>query len=48
VGNWPAAATGEPWYVVVAAGDLDGDGELHYFASASFTGQIFESDDGHE
>lgn len=40
VGNWPSAATGQPWYVVMAAGDLDGNGEHEYFASASFTGEI--------
>lgn len=46
VANWPAAATGTPWYVVSAIGDLDGDGTLSAYASASFTGQIFIDSEG--
>jgi type IV pilus assembly protein PilA len=41
VANWPTAARGEPWYVVQAAGDQDGDGVRSIYVSASFAGQIF-------
>jgi type IV pilus assembly protein PilA len=40
IGGWPSAATGQQWYVVNAKGDLDGDGTLSSYASASFTGLI--------
>ncbi len=40
VANWPTAATGQPWYVVSAIGDLDGDGVTSHYSSASFTGLI--------
>jgi hypothetical protein len=32
--------------VVSAKGDLDGDGEISAYASASFTGQIFIEKEG--
>jgi len=46
IANWPTAATGEPWYVVSALGDLDGDNVKSAFASASFTSQIFIDNEG--
>jgi type IV pilus assembly protein PilA len=46
VGNWPTAATGQQWYVVNAKADLDGDGVLSSYASASFTAQIFADQEG--
>jgi type IV pilus assembly protein PilA len=46
VDNWPTAATGQPWYVVNAKADLDGDGTEASFTSASFTTQIFVENDG--
>ncbi len=42
VQNWPTAATGQPWYVVSAIGDLDGDGVRSAFTSASFSALIFK------
>ena len=39
--NWPTAAIGQPWYVVAAKGDMDGDGLDSAYAAASFTSQIF-------
>jgi type IV pilus assembly protein PilA len=39
--NWPNPTT-EPWYVVQAAGDQDGNGVLSYFVSSSFaTSEIY-------
>jgi prepilin-type N-terminal cleavage/methylation domain-containing protein len=46
VDNWPAAATGQPWYVVSAKADLNGNGVESRFASASFTTQIFVENEG--
>jgi type IV pilus assembly protein PilA len=46
VSNWPTSATGAPWYVVSAKGDLDGDGKLSGYASASFTDRIFIENEG--
>ena len=40
VGNWPTTAA-QPWYVVKARADLDGDGVNTVFVSGSFTGEIF-------
>lgn len=45
VANWPTAATGQPWYVVSALGDLDGDGTLSAYSSASFSNQIFRENE---
>lgn len=44
--GWPTAAMNRPWYVVRAASDLDGDGTLGYFVSASFLGQIAVDKEG--
>jgi prepilin-type N-terminal cleavage/methylation domain-containing protein len=46
VANWPTEATGQPWYVVNAKADLDGDGTESRFTSASFTTQIFVENEG--
>jgi type IV pilus assembly protein PilA len=46
VTNWPTAATGEPWYVVRALSDLDGDGVLSNYVSSSFANQIFYDKEG--
>lgn len=43
--NWPTTLA-QPWYVVRAVGDLDGDGVLSVFASSSFTSQIFVDKEG--
>lgn len=45
VDNWPDSPTGEPWYVVKAVGDLDGDEQTSLFVSASFTAGIFQKDE---
>jgi len=43
--TWPAAATlGEPWYVVAARGDSDGDGEMAYFIAVSFDSRVYQQD----
>jgi prepilin-type N-terminal cleavage/methylation domain-containing protein len=46
VANWPTQATGQPWYVVNAKADLDGDDTESRFTSASFTTQIFVENEG--
>ncbi len=38
--NW-ANATGEPWYVVRAVGDQDGDGIQSVFVASSFTNELY-------
>lgn len=45
IAGWPSEAQGQPWYVVRAVGDTDGDGSMVVFASASFTGQIFSNEE---
>lgn len=45
VGNWPDKST-QPWYVVRAVGDLDGDKTYSNFVSSSFVGQIFIDKEG--
>ena len=41
---WPA--TTEPWYVIEAAGDVDGDGARSYVVGSSFTGEIYVENEG--
>jgi type IV pilus assembly protein PilA len=42
--GWEAGKKGQPWYVVKAVGDLDGDGvDAVVYLSASFTGEVFNS-----
>lgn len=43
--NFPATAT-EPFYVVVAKGDLDGDGSFSYLLSHSFTSEVYVENEG--
>ena len=38
--NWPASPA-DPWYVVLAAGDLDGDGKQSVFVASSFSSEIY-------
>ena len=46
IAAWPGAPTGQPWYVVRAVGDQDGDGTVSVYMSASFAGQIFFEEEG--
>jgi type IV pilus assembly protein PilA len=41
--NWPTLSA-QPWYVVRAAADRDGNGVYAVFVSASFSGDIFQND----
>jgi hypothetical protein len=41
--KWPTPT--EPWYVVQAAGNRDGDTVLAIFVSSSFSGEIFSQDE---
>lgn len=41
IGNWPSAASPEPWYVVEACGNPDQDSLYTYVVSASFSGELF-------
>jgi prepilin-type N-terminal cleavage/methylation domain-containing protein len=45
VANWPSTMQ-QPWYVVQALGDLDGDGVKSTFVSSSFTSRIFTDKEG--
>jgi hypothetical protein len=42
--TWPP--TTEPWYVVEAKGDVDGNGVFSYVAGSSFTGEIYVEREG--
>jgi type IV pilus assembly protein PilA len=39
--NYPTAASGTPWYLIKAVGDLDGNGSVGTFVGTSFTAEIF-------
>jgi type IV pilus assembly protein PilA len=45
VANWPQTIQ-QPWYVVQARGDLDGDKIESIFVSSSFTSRIFTDKEG--
>ena len=50
ISDWPGAL-GQPWYVVKAVADLDGNGlgtgrERSVYVAASFTNQIFSANEG--
>ena len=45
IGNYPTAATGQPWYLVQAAADLDGDGTVGTWGASSFMPEIFHDND---
>jgi len=44
VGNWPATVAA-PWYVVKAKADIRGDGVYTYFATSSFSGDLYSAND---
>ncbi|HYP97331.1 MAG TPA: prepilin-type N-terminal cleavage/methylation domain-containing protein [Polyangiaceae bacterium] len=44
VGNWPDSVAG-PWYVVKAKADIRGDGVTTYFATSSFSGDLYSAND---
>jgi type IV pilus assembly protein PilA len=37
--DWPDPPV-EPWYIVQAAGDIDGDGEYSYYVATSFSNEV--------
>lgn len=39
--NYPSAATGQPWYLIKAVGDLDGNGTVGTYVGTSITAEIF-------
>ncbi len=39
--NWAGTSSAEPWYVVRAIGDQDGDGEHSVFVASSFTNELY-------
>lgn len=41
IGNYPTSATGQPWYLIKAVADLDGDGTEGTYVGTSLTAQIF-------
>lgn len=46
IGNWPTSL-GQPWYVIKAVADLDGDnGKQTVFIGTSFTTELFSANDG--
>jgi prepilin-type N-terminal cleavage/methylation domain-containing protein len=41
IGNYPPSATGQPWYLIKAVADLDGDGTVGTYVGTSLTAEIF-------
>jgi type IV pilus assembly protein PilA len=41
IGNYPTSATGQPWYLIKAVGDLDGNGTVGTWVGTSVTGEIY-------
>lgn len=42
--TWPT--TTEPWYVIEAVGDVNGNGKFCYVLGSSFTGELYIENDG--
>ena len=42
--TWPA--TTEPWYIIEAKGDVDGNGVFSFVTGSSFTGEIYVEAEG--
>jgi prepilin-type N-terminal cleavage/methylation domain-containing protein len=42
--TWPTPT--EPWYIIQARGDVDGNGVYSYVAGSSFTGEIYVENEG--
>ena len=45
IGNYPTSATGQPWYLIKAVGDLDGDSIVSTYVGTSITAEIFSDKD---
>jgi type IV pilus assembly protein PilA len=43
--GYPTVATGQPWYLIQAAADLDGDGDNSCFGASSLAPEIFHDND---
>lgn len=43
--GWPPATNGEPWFLVLAVGDLNQDGKYSKFVGSSFTQEIYSEND---
>jgi type IV pilus assembly protein PilA len=41
IGGYPTSATGQPWYLIKAVADLDGDGTVGTWVGTSVTAEIF-------
>lgn len=41
IGNYPTGPTGQPWYLIKAVADLDGDGTMGTYVGTSLTAEIF-------
>ena len=41
IGNYPTAPTGQPWYLIKAVADLDGNGSVGTYVGISATAEIF-------
>jgi len=42
--TWPNPAP-DPWYIVQAVGDLDGDGTKSMFLASSFSGEVYQQNE---
>lgn len=42
----PAAQVTEPWYVIQAQGDTDGDGLKAFYVASSLTGEVYRENEG--
>lgn len=45
IGGYPTAATGQPWYLIKAVADLDGDGVVGTYVGTSFSAEIFRNNE---
>lgn len=43
--GWPPAKDGEPWFLVMAVGDLNEDGKYSKFVGSRFTSEIYSESD---
>jgi type IV pilus assembly protein PilA len=44
--NIPWGVVNDPWYIIQAAGDVDGDGVQSLFVAASFRGEVYREREG--
>ncbi len=46
IGNYPTSPTGQPWYLIKAVADLDGDGTVGTYVGTNLTAELFSEKEG--